>query len=663
MLKGWIMELEDKYIGKQIGNYRITAALNSGAFGRIYQGVHLYLTNRIVAIKLLHLTYLGSQEERESFLQEAQFLEILKHPHILPIYDVGIDEGFPYLIAEFASNGSLRDRLQHSPAGLLPLDESLRILAQVGQALQFVHEQNIVHRDLKPENILFNAKGDAMIADFGIAVFLDNTKTKYVDVIGSPLYMAPEQFEGVASRRSDQYALACIAYELLTGEPPFVAAHAVTIGLKHQKEAPRPLSDLNPDIPDHIEQAVLKALAKDRADRYADTASFITALLTIPTGPVHKTKEQLLKEGNRLFNGSRYSEALVAFERAIQLSPSFVDAHEGRGSALYALGRTSEALEAYEQALQLDLNYIPAHMGRGNILYDLNQYEDAFACYEQASQLNPTLVDAYVGLGNTLYYLGEYDQAIAAYKQAIDLDHGCVAAYDGRGWALLHLKHYKEATVSFERATHLDHNNPSPYVGKGKALYALAHFEEALFSFNQAIIIDPNHIQAHEGKADALYHLKHYVDALAAYEQVLALAPDFAYAHDRMGWTLWHLHRYQEALEPFERAIELDPQLASPHNGKGRVYYDLKRYNEALASYEDALALNPNLATAHNGKGNVLADLHRYEEALDAYNQAIHLQPRTAAFHQNKGDVLKQFGRLQEAQKEYELVQHLNMHD
>ncbi|HEU5227139.1 MAG TPA: tetratricopeptide repeat protein [Ktedonobacteraceae bacterium] len=657
------MELEDKYIGKQIGNYRITAALNSGAFGRIYQGTHLYLTNRIVAIKLLHLTYLGSQEERESFLQEAQFLEILKHPHILPIYDVGIHDGFPYLIAEFASNGSLRDRLQHTPSGLLPLDESLRILAQVGQALQFVHEQNIVHRDLKPENILFNAKSDAMIADFGIAVFLDNTKTKYVDVIGSPLYMAPEQFEGIASRRSDQYALACIAYELLTGEPPFVAAHAVTIGLKHQTEPPRQLIELNPDIPEHIEQAVLKALSKNREDRYADTASFITALLTIPTGPVRKTKEQLLAEGNRLFNGNRYAEALVAFERAIQLSPSFTDAYEGRGSALYALGRTKEALAAYEQALQLDANYIPAYMGKGNILYDLKHYEDAFACYEQASQLNPTLVDAYVGLGNTLYYLGDYEQAIVAYKQAIDLDHACIAAYDGRAWALLHLKHYKEAVVSFERAIHLDHNNPSPYVGKGKSLYSLGHFEDALVSFNQAIMLDPDHLQAHEGKADALYHLKQYEDALAAYEQVLTLVPDFAYAHDRMGWTLWHLRRYEEALEPFEHAIKLDAHLASPHNGKGRVYYDLKRYKEALASYEYALLLNPNLATAHNGKGNVLADLHRYEEALEAYNQAIRLQPRTPAFHQNKGDVLKQFGRLKEAQQEYEMVHHLSMHD
>src|SRR5258708_31026913 len=106
------MDGEDKYVGKQIGNYRIDSTISSGAFGRVYKGTHLYLTHRIVAIKVLHLTHLGSAEERESFLQEAQFLEMLKHPHILPIYDVGIAENFPYLVAEFVQKGSLLDRIK-----------------------------------------------------------------------------------------------------------------------------------------------------------------------------------------------------------------------------------------------------------------------------------------------------------------------------------------------------------------------------------------------------------------------------------------------------------------------------------------------------------------------------------------------------------------------
>lgn len=117
------------YTGKQIGNYRIIGSLDSGAFGSVYKGVHLYLSNREVAIKMMHHTHLGEEHERESFLQEARFLEMLKHPHILPIYDVGIYEGTPYIIAELAPNGSLRDLMKAYKPELMPLEAALTILA------------------------------------------------------------------------------------------------------------------------------------------------------------------------------------------------------------------------------------------------------------------------------------------------------------------------------------------------------------------------------------------------------------------------------------------------------------------------------------------------------------------------------------------------------
>jgi len=129
------MAREYNFIGRQIGNYRILEELASGSFGRVYRGVHIYLTTRIVAIKLLHRMYLGSQKERESFLQEAQLLELLKHPHILPVYDVGINYVMPYFLTEYASHVSLRDRLQEQYPQHLPVDETITILTQVGEAL------------------------------------------------------------------------------------------------------------------------------------------------------------------------------------------------------------------------------------------------------------------------------------------------------------------------------------------------------------------------------------------------------------------------------------------------------------------------------------------------------------------------------------------------
>lgn len=623
------MQGEDRYLDKQIGNYRIISALNSGAFGRVYKGEHIILTHRIVAIKVLHMNYLGSTEEQEAFLREAQFLEILKHPHILPIYDVGIDdEGFPYLVAEFAANGSLRAmmRVYHQQRALIPLEECLRILSEVGEALQYVHQENIVHRDLKPENILFDAKNSSLIADFGIAVFLETTRTKYANATGSPLYMAPEQFEGLASRRSDQYALACIAYELLTGYPPFNAVHPLALGMKHQNEIPQPPTHLNPAIPPHIERAILKALAKRREDRYLDIESFIHALLEPSSSqPVQKTREEYLEEGYTLFNKHQYNDALVAFERACNLDPTFADAYEGCGTALFYLGHKDEALEAYEQAIRLNPSYASAFSGKGNILYEAKRYAEAFDAYDHATLLDPGLVDAYIGKGNSLYYLGRYDEAILAYDMAIQLDPKSIAAYDGKGWVLWHARHYQAALAAFDYAVQLDPRNVSPLIGKGRSLYSLGRFEEALICFEQVIVLDPRHVQAYEYEADTLYFLR----------------------------------RYEEALHAYEQAIELDPHLAAPLSGKGRVLYELGMYEESLAAFEEAIRINSHLASAYNGRGKVLMHFECYEDALGSFERAIELQPRIGVFFYNKADALMQLGHINEAEEAYKRARQL----
>ncbi|GAC1651457.1 MAG: hypothetical protein NVS4B12_22250 [Ktedonobacteraceae bacterium] len=652
---------EDSYVGKQIGNYRITDLFDSGSFGRIYRATHIYLPNRIVAIKVMHLTYLGSQKERENFLQEARLLEISKHPNILSIYDLGIDEGYPYFIAEFAPNGSLRNRIQRYLPKPLPQQEALTILTQVGQALHYVHEQLIVHRDLKPENILFNAKNEALIADFGIAVFLETQKTKYVNVIGSPHYMPPEQFEGFASRRSDQYALACIAYELFTGQPPFTAGHPVALWSKHQNELPRPLTEINPTVPAHIEKAILTALSKKREDRYHDVASFVSDLLTPRTSALKssKTKQEWVDDGNTLFNTGRYMEALNAFDRAIRIDPTYADAYEGRGSVLYLLGRYAEALASYEQAITLDTRFAQAYFGKGNVLYSLKRLEEAFACQEQALEIEPTLTDAYLSKANVLYYMGRFAEALTAYEEAARRDPNCVQSYDGMGWALLQLFRREEALVAYKRSIELDPNNPSPYNGIGRTMYRLGRYQEALRFFEQALQRDANIAQVYEFRGDTLYALQRYYEALVDYNRAIELNATIVSAYDGKARTLWHLHRPDEALPCFERVIKLNPKLETAYEGKGSVLSDLKRYEESLASFEEALKLNPYTASAHNGRGNALADLRRYGEALVAYNQAIQLQPQTAAFYKNKGDVLIKLGRQEEAQRAFEMAKKL----
>ncbi|HLX57592.1 MAG TPA: serine/threonine-protein kinase [Ktedonobacteraceae bacterium] len=239
--------------------------------------MHTILSGRTVAIKILH-TYLDSTEERNRFLQEARLLERMKHPHILHIFDVGIDNGIPYLVAEYAPNGSLRDLIKRYSPNVLPIETSLSILSQIGQALEYAHRQNIIHRDLKPENILFDIKGAALLADFGVATQLTTSSVKHVTVTGTPSYMAPEHFQGSVSKEGDQYSLACIAYELFTGHVPFTAPDFFAMGFQHLTEKAIAPTQLNSVLPVYIEAAVLKAMAKQREDRHADVRTFIAAM-------------------------------------------------------------------------------------------------------------------------------------------------------------------------------------------------------------------------------------------------------------------------------------------------------------------------------------------------------------------------------------------------
>ncbi len=186
---------------------------------------------------------------------------------------------FPFHFREYCSGGSLRDHLKRQSPYPLPLDEALAILAQIAEALYFAHKQNIVHRDLKPENILFSAKGELLLSDFRFANILDTIGIRQGTVIGTPAYMAPEQFRGFASRESDQYAFGCIAYELLTGRQPFIASDIASLMFKHLTEQPPAPRQLNAQVPEYIDQAILKSLAKEREVRYADVVSFARALL------------------------------------------------------------------------------------------------------------------------------------------------------------------------------------------------------------------------------------------------------------------------------------------------------------------------------------------------------------------------------------------------
>jgi len=188
-------------IGQSLGNYVIQRAIGKGTFGQVYLGQHRHLP-RQAAIKVPGFP-LDDLDDRDAFLREAHYLDRLNHAHILRLFDAGFDGETPYLIMEYAPKGTLKERMR-AARKLLPFAESVTILSQIGQALHYAHQRGVLHRDLKPANILFDDEGRSLLADFGIAVLFQTLRrTMNVDSIGSPPYMAPEQFVGRVSPRSD----------------------------------------------------------------------------------------------------------------------------------------------------------------------------------------------------------------------------------------------------------------------------------------------------------------------------------------------------------------------------------------------------------------------------------------------------------------------------
>ncbi|HEY4033214.1 MAG TPA: protein kinase [Ktedonobacteraceae bacterium] len=223
--------------------------------------------------------------ECENLLQKAQRIRQLQHPRLMSILDMGIEEEQPFVVREFLPNESLRNRLKRLSPRRLKLGDVLTIILQVGGALAYAHEYNVVHGNIKPENILFDENGQAVLADFSLvgkkeANIRDQTAEEYAFC-----YLAPEQFAGVCDARSDQYALGCLAYELITGRVPF-AAQSLSTMMGHQSNArPAALSENVADLPLSLEAAILKTLAKDPAERFFDFSLFLDVIQSILSPP------------------------------------------------------------------------------------------------------------------------------------------------------------------------------------------------------------------------------------------------------------------------------------------------------------------------------------------------------------------------------------------
>lgn len=281
-------------IGTRLGQYEITGRLGEGGMGAVFRARQANL-NREVALKILPGTLAAQPGYLARFEREARAVAALEHPAIVPIYDYGTENGITYLAIRLLDGGTLENRLEHSKT-LPALDETANLIERLASALEYAHSRGIVHRDIKPSNVLFDHSGEPYLGDFGIAAVYANesAQTGTGQLVGTPNFIAPEVWSSQqVTPATDQYALAVMAFRLLTGRLPFEGTGVFDIGLKHINEPPPSASALRGELPRQVDVVLKQALAKQPDERYPSVREFASALKTAlggtVTGSVSKT--------------------------------------------------------------------------------------------------------------------------------------------------------------------------------------------------------------------------------------------------------------------------------------------------------------------------------------------------------------------------------------
>jgi len=297
----------DTLCGRTLGQYQVVERIGAGAAAIVYKAYHEKLA-LYVALKVLTPACARDETFVQRFEREARAAIQLQHRNVIRVYDAGEVLGYHYMAMEYIDGGSLEDRLDAQPGQPLPQAAALDLGKQIGRALEYIHAQGLVHRDVKPSNILIDREGRAVLSDLGI-VKRTAGKSPSTDgqaITGTPRYMSPEQAQGQpVDGRADLYALGVVLYEMLTGRPPFAAEESWALLHQHITATPQPLRSLNPDVPPWLEAVVLKALAKNPADRYQTATEWLQDI----RGPTPATPQP---QGDRASRGLRSIVPVIA---------------------------------------------------------------------------------------------------------------------------------------------------------------------------------------------------------------------------------------------------------------------------------------------------------------------------------------------------------------
>jgi TolB-like protein/Flp pilus assembly protein TadD/tRNA A-37 threonylcarbamoyl transferase component Bud32 len=609
-VSGWSSHTLPRLQSALAGRYTLGQEIGRGGMATVYRA-HDLKHDRRVAVKVL-LPEFAASLGSDRFLQEIKFVAGLNHPHILPLHDSGEADGFLYYVMPYVEGETLRDKLRREKQA--SVEETLALAESVASALDHAHRHGVIHRDVKPENILLQ-EGQAVVTDFGVARPLTRTaaesRAEAGLAVGTPEYMSPEACTGDRDLdgRSDEYALACVLYEMLAGHPPFTAATPHAVVARHLADAVPPLATVRPDVPANMSRAIMTALAKEPADRYPSLQAFAEALRTASADQEQAAARSVAVLPFANLGGGPDEEflsdgvtdeiimALTHIEGLRVVSRTSTFAYKRSQQDVQAIGRRLHVRSVLEGGVQrkddrLRVSVRLVSVADGYLLwsdrYD-RQMRDVFAIQDEISQ----------NVARALRVILTDDERRALARAPTRNVEAYEAYLRGRSYF------WQTRRKSLQYAREM---------------------------FQRAIALDPSFALAWAGVADCCSLLNMYFPhdesdlslADEASARALALEPELAEAHAARGFALWRMQRTDEARAEFEAAMRLDSKQFEARYFYARLCYQGGDAEQAAELFEDAARAREDYQ-ARFFTAQSYATLGRAAEAEAAYRRALHV--------------------------------------
>ena len=681
-------------IGRVLGRYRIVGKLGEGGLASVWRAQD-ELLRRTVAVKILDAKWSEFPEAVRRFLHEGQSTAALSHPGIVALYDSGMDGGTPYLVLECLEGEVLADRISRS---LMPIPEAVRVARAVADALDYAHRHGVIHRDVTARNVILGPHRRTVVLDFGLALAAWETRLTATGVrMGTLGYVPPELLRGLeADARSDQYERGVLLYEMLTGSKPYATSNAAALVHRAMTEDPPPPSSRRPDIPADLDAVVLRALARERGERFADMRELAAALAAAPEpsrpvaaptaarsfpagpprvpDPLYLAIAPFRAEGVEAL-GSRLEFVLRAL---LQRSGARIVPWPAEPSADPALAaKTAGANALLEAVLARDASRIRVEFAATDLLHGLQfagdrvegseaalfDLEDAFAAaISSALGLVGTIAPApgrapdpareellLQALASIRRHdsvpmiegaIGLLEDLLAAEPESARL-HAALGRACLRKYRITKLREWEaRAARAIERALELEPDGTAVHLALGELHVETGAHAAAIAELELVLAREPGNADAEIGRGRAYLALGRLEEAEAAARA--ALRGD---AGDWRGWSLlglvlYHANRYEDALAAWQEVVRLTPDNAVGYRDLGSCYYRLERHDEAADAYRRSLEIQPN-AYAYSSLGTLLFFQGAHEAATDALRKAAHLRPADPYLWGNLGNACR----------------------